>query len=247
MDQKRQHQRTMSERESDDAQNIILFYLIYVIHKKFELNICWFHTHIILLPGWNWDAPKSDEPFEVSHVDYVKPLILTFLWVEFDINHLLERVLRGEPSSALFLPVHGYSTQASSCVWMLPTCNYRGFLSIFTQQLQVSRQFNMSVFQVLRRRMRLHTDDDVVFSCRQAGLCRHSSQLNISTTDLERGKTDTKHRADMDAPWVKVEKKKTRAFNSSTNWTVILQILCSLKPLRQSLFLWGSLIFNMNR
>lgn len=143
------------------------------------------HTHVILLPGWSWDTPNS-----------MKPLILTFLWVKFD---SCCGASPPQPPSSLYMD--GYSTAAV----------YGYFLPVtigFTQQLKVSRQFNMSVFQVLWRRMRLHVDDDAVFSCIQRGLCRYYSQLNINTTDLKRGKTDTKHKADMDAPWVKAEIKQ---------------------------------------
>lgn len=89
----------MSKREWDDAQNIIIYiliYVIYVIHKKFELNICWFYTHVILLPGWSWDTPNS-----------MKPLILTFLWVKFD---SCCGASPPQPPSSLYMD--GYSTAA---------------------------------------------------------------------------------------------------------------------------------------
>lgn len=112
---------------------------------------------------------SNELPLEVSNVDDVKPLVLTFLWVKFDINHLLE--------TAVLSPLpHCTCPQLTSqqpCVWTPSTCNYRGFLSIVTQQLQASRQFNVSVFQVSRGRTQLHTPDDAVFSYTQAGLCRY--------------------------------------------------------------------------
>lgn len=47
------------------------------------------------LNRWSWNEPKSHFlSFEVNNIDYVKPL--AFLWVIFDINHLLQTGLRSE-------------------------------------------------------------------------------------------------------------------------------------------------------
>lgn len=89
----------------------ILFYITY-IHPKLELNTCSFRACYPMTHNrWSWNKPKSHYlSFEVNNIDYVKPLILTFLWVIFDINHLLQTGLHSERPplpSPLFFTVHG--------------------------------------------------------------------------------------------------------------------------------------------
>lgn len=69
------------------------------------------------LNRWRWNKPKSYYlSLEVNNIDDVKQLILAYLWVVIDINHLLKRVSRSElppaPHSSLYMD--GYSTHASS-------------------------------------------------------------------------------------------------------------------------------------
>lgn len=110
----------------------ILFCILYVyiIYTQLELT----------LNRWSWNKPKSHYlSFEVNNIDYVKPLILAFLWVIFDINHLLQTGLRSEQPPPQPSVLH--------CTWMdtahmlAAECSYYP-LPVSVGQMMVLVHFN---------------------------------------------------------------------------------------------------------
>lgn len=186
-----------------------MLHTVYIIHAKVELNTCSFRAMLSLTGGAGTNQNLS---FEVNNIDYVKPLILAFVWVIFDMSHLLQTGLRSEqpPLQPPFL----YCTQMDTAHMLAAECSYYVF-SVSVGQMMVLVHFNSFKLINLKfhinvdkcRRMWVHADDDTGFSWirnRQTGLCKYQRQLSISRTNLKMRKTNKKHKADTEAAEVSI-------------------------------------------